>query len=219
MWIRQLRIENFRGIKHALIDFGKRQTVLVGPNGAGKSTILDVFALLFGRDRLVRTLTEHDFHGSDPRPSDRIRFVATLVGFSPNTLSDHSQWFSERRGVPKWLTATGKLLAEPQTEEDVLAIQLGFCARFDVSELSVETIRYFHDDDAVLDPFDEEVVQVLPPRLLSEVGFFLVPAYRTWDRLVSFNSEFFKKILDGSGTLEAEGVISERNRLRRHDHR
>jgi putative ATP-dependent endonuclease of OLD family len=174
MWICQLDMEKFRGIEKARVNFGERQTVLVGPNGAGKSTVLEAFALLFGRDRLVRTLTEHDFYGSNPAAGDRIRLIATITGFSSNTAADHSQWFSERRGVPKWLDASsGKLLSEPQSSNDALCVQLGFCARFDRSELYVETIRYFHDDDAISDPFDEEVVQSVPARLLPEIGFFL----------------------------------------------
>jgi putative ATP-dependent endonuclease of OLD family len=219
MWVRQLDIENFRGIKAAQVSFGERQTVLVGPNGAGKSTVLEAFALLFGRDRLVRTLTEHDFCGSNPEAGDRIRLIATITGFSSNTAVDHSQWFSERRGVPKWLDASGKLLPEPQSANDALCVQLGFCARFDRGELYVETIRYFHDDDAISDPFDEEVIQSVPPRLLPEIGFFLVPAHRTWDRLVSFNSELFRRILESSGSLEAGEVLVERDRLRHDDHR
>lgn len=220
MWVRQLDIENFRGIKSAQVDFGERQTVLVGPNGAGKSTVLEAFALLFGRDRLVRTLTEHDFYGSNPEAKDRIRLIATITGFSSNTAADHSQWFSERRGVPKWLDAlSGKLLPEPKSENDALCVQLGFCARFDRSELYVDTIRYFHDDDAISDPFDEEVVQSVSQRLLPEIGFFLVPAHRTWDRLVSFNSELFRRILESSGSLESAEVLAERDRLRRDEHR
>ncbi|MGH9446645.1 MAG: ATP-dependent nuclease [Terriglobia bacterium] len=119
MWIRELLIENFRGIKSALVEFSERQTVLVGSNGAGKSTILESFALIFGRDRLVRTLTEHDFYGSNPGAGDRIRLVATTTGFSSNIASAHSQWFSESRGVPKWFRrSTGKLLSEPQSADD-----------------------------------------------------------------------------------------------------
>lgn len=220
MWIRQLAIENFRGIRKALIDFGERQTVLVGPNGAGKSTVLEAFALLFGRDRLVRTLTEHDFYGSNPEAGDRIRLIATITGFSSNIAADHSQWFSERRGVPKWLSAsTGELLPEAQSPNDALCVQLGFCARFDRSELFVETIRYFHDDDTISDPFDEEVVQSVPSRLVPDIGFFLVPAHRTWDRLISFNSELFRRILESSGSLEAAEVLAERDRLRSNEHR
>ena len=85
--------------------------------------------------------------------------------------------------------------------------------------MSVETIRYFHDDDAVLDPFDDQVIQAVPSRLLGELGFFLVPAHRTWDKLVSFNSELFRRILDSKGALEATEILAERDRLRRDDHR
>jgi len=54
--------------------------------------------------------------------------------------------------------STGKLLSEPQSDSDELTVQVALCARFDRSELNVETIRYFDDDDAIVDPFDEEVV-------------------------------------------------------------
>jgi putative ATP-dependent endonuclease of OLD family len=116
MWIRQLHIENFRGIRKATVEFSERQTVLVGANGAGKSTIIEAIALLFGRDRLVRSLTEHDFFGSNPIAEDRIRIIATVTGFNPNIALAHSQWFSERRGVPKWLDkASGTLLPEQRS--------------------------------------------------------------------------------------------------------
>src|SRR5205823_14127589 len=52
-----------------------------------------------------------------------------------------------------------------------------------------------------------------------ELGFFLVPAHRTWDRLVSFNSELFRRILESSGSLEAAEVLAERDRLRQDEHR
>jgi hypothetical protein len=113
----------------------------------------------------------------------------------------------------------GKLIAEAKSDDDSLCLQIGFCARFDRSELSVETVRYFHDDDAVIDPFDEDIVQPVSARSLTEFGFFLVPAHRTWDRLVSFNSELFRRILESTGTLEAKEVLSERDRLRSDEHR
>ena len=72
-----LSIDGFRGIQHAIIRFGEHD-VLVGPNGSGKSTIIDALSLVFGRTRLVRDLTEHDFYGSYPEATSRIRIVATL---------------------------------------------------------------------------------------------------------------------------------------------
>ena len=65
MHIVRLIISGFRGVRSADITLG-RHAVLVGPNNSGKTTIIEALALLFGRDRLVRRLTEHDFHGSAP---------------------------------------------------------------------------------------------------------------------------------------------------------
>ena len=70
MQIADLRIENFRGIRAGHVRFGPH-TVFIGPNNCGKTTVIEALALLFGRDRMVRTLTEHDFFGGDPQPADR----------------------------------------------------------------------------------------------------------------------------------------------------
>ncbi|WP_207544040.1 AAA family ATPase [Sinorhizobium alkalisoli] len=59
----RLKISGFRGVRSADIALG-RHAVLVGPNNSGKTTVIEALALLFGRDRLVRRLTEHDFHGA-----------------------------------------------------------------------------------------------------------------------------------------------------------
>ena len=83
MRIAKLSIKNFRGIREATIAFG-RHTVLVDPNSSGKTTVIEALTMLFGRDRLIRTLTEHDFFGCDPQPTDRIQIVATVVDFEPN---------------------------------------------------------------------------------------------------------------------------------------
>ena len=71
-----------------------------------------------------------------------------------------------------------------------LACQIGFCARFDRPELEVETMRYFHDDHTMGDVFVDEPPTAVPARLIRDAGFFLVPASRTWDRVVSFGPSF-----------------------------
>ena len=96
-----LSIRGFRGIQQADLRFGQHD-VLVGPNGAGKSTIVDALSLVFGRTRLVRELTEHDFYGSRPEATSRIRIVATLAGFDGDDPERNDAWFREGRAVPKW---------------------------------------------------------------------------------------------------------------------
>lgn len=209
-----LSIHGFRGINKAELAFGDH-VALVGPNGVGKSTILDALSLTFGRTQLVRELTEHDFHGSTPSEATRIRLIATVGGFSSNEPDDHHDWFRDGRGVPKWWNSKTRK-AEPQATADatMLCVQIGFAARFDHDDLTVEQRRYFHDDDEVEDPFDEDAINAFPNRLLSEIGFFLLPVRRTWEATVSFASDLFRRAVSTFGGVPAQALLEERDRLR-----
>jgi putative ATP-dependent endonuclease of OLD family len=209
-----LSIHGFRGISNAELAFGDH-VALVGPNGVGKSTILDALSLTFGRTQLVRELTEHDFHGSTPSEATRIRLIATVGGFSSNEPDDHHDWFRDGRGVPKWWNSKTRK-AEPQLTADAttLCVQIGYAARFDHDDLTVEQRRYFHDYDEVEDPFDEDAVNAFPNRLLSEIGFFLLPVRRTWEATVSFASDLFRRAVSTFGGVPAQALLEERDRLR-----
>lgn len=214
MQIAKLDIRNFRGIQAGAVHFAPH-TVLVGANNCGKTTVIEALALLFGRERMVRQLTEHDFFGSSPQPADRIRLVATVIGFENDDPTLHLDWFRDDRGIVKWwdpLTLTvHPVRVNPGCK---LACQVAFAARFDRPSLEVETLRYFHDDDAGGDVFDDESAVAFPNRLTREIGFFLVPAARTWDRTVSFGSELFRRVLAAGDGQPSESVLSERDRLR-----
>jgi len=209
-----LTIDGFRGIQHAHIRFGDHD-VLVGPNGSGKSTIIDALSLVFGRTRLVRDLTEHDFFGSCPTETSRIRIIATLGGFSSDDPSHHDGWFREGRAVPKWWNSD-EAKAEPESSNiaSVLCAQLGFAARFDLEELIVEQLRYFHDDDFIVDPFLDEAIQQIPTRLYDDIGYYALPARRTWEAVASFASELFRKAVATVGGIPAKTILDERDRLR-----
>lgn len=86
MKVAVLQIENFRGIRSGTVQFHDH-TVLIGPNNSGKTTIIEALSLVLGRDRLVRSLTEHDFFGSDPEAANRIKIIATVTGFEPEDLT------------------------------------------------------------------------------------------------------------------------------------
>ncbi|MBI4968154.1 MAG: AAA family ATPase [Rhodospirillales bacterium] len=215
MHVARLKIKNFRGVRSADIALG-RHAVLVGPNNSGKTTVIEALALLFGRDRLVRRLTEHDFHGSVPDETSRILCIATVTGFSPNDPQHHTGWFSLERGVEKWLNPNTKTLsAAPDAQHTELAVQIGFAARFDLDELEAETLRFFVDDEATLgDPFAEDAhMHTIHFKALQELGFFLVPASRTWDRWISFSSELFRRVVATRGDIPAQAVRAERQRL------
>ena len=209
-----LSIRGFRGVQHADLRFGQHD-VLVGRNGAGKSTIIDALSLVFGRIRLVRDLTEHDFNGSLPEATSRIRIVATLAGFDGDDPERNDTWFREGRAVPKWWnSSTGEIEPGPGDDAETLCAQVAFAARFDLEDLVVESIRYFHDDADVEDPFLCDAVQPIPIRLFDDIGYYVLPARRTWEAAASFASELFRKAVATVGGIPAQTILQERDRLR-----
>ncbi|MYB38818.1 MAG: AAA family ATPase [Gammaproteobacteria bacterium] len=212
-----LAIYGFRGIQQAHLHF-REHDVLVGPNGIGKSTIIDALSLVFARHRLVRDLTEHDFYGSCPEATSRIRIVATLAGFDGNDPGRSDTWFREGRAVPKWWNAQkGQLEPDRSAQATTLCAQVGFAARFDLEDLLVESIRYFHDDDDMEDPFLDDAVQQVPGRLFDDIGYYVLPARRTWEGSATFASELFRKAVAAVGGIPAETILRERDRLRAPD--
>lgn len=214
MRISSLRIENFRGVRSGFIRFGTHP-VLVGDNNSGKTTLIEALALLLGRDRLVRELTEHDFYGSCPQPVDRIKLVATITGF-PNDDPEHSShWFRDGRAVVKWVDeATDAVHPQRDNQSWKLCCQIAVQARFDDESLAVEMLRYFHDHDEPVDPFAEESPAIVPGKLIQELSFYLVRASRTWDKVFSWGNELFKRTILVAAAQPAAALLAERDRLR-----
>lgn len=80
MRIRQLNIENFRGIKRLdwTLPVGQRLITLIGPGDSGKSTILEAIHLVLG-DRWSVSFSDVDFFGVDPATPIQINSVLTDV--------------------------------------------------------------------------------------------------------------------------------------------
>ena len=66
MRITRIEIENFRSIRHLVVDLGKT-TVFVGPNNAGKTAILDALRIALTRRWGQRGtgFSEYDIHLAD----------------------------------------------------------------------------------------------------------------------------------------------------------
>lgn len=217
MRVSNLKIDNFRGVRSGFIRFGKHP-VLVGDNNAGKTTLIEAMTLLLGRDRLVRELTEHDFYGSRPKPVDRIKLVATVTDFPNDDPERSSQWFRDGRAVVKWVDeATGAVHPLRDNQAWKLCCQIAVQARFDDESLAVEMLRYFHDHEEPVDPFSEDSPPLVPGTLIQELGFYLVRASRTWDKVFSWGNELFKRAVLATAAQPAAALLAERDRLRAPD--
>ena len=217
MRVTSLAIENFRGVREGLIQF-KKNTVLIGANNAGKTTVIEALALLLGRDRLIRELTEHDFYGSCPQPIDRIKLVATIADFVGDDPEQNSDWFRDGRAVVKWLDeTTGAVHNLRDNLQWRLCCQIALQARFDHDSLAVETIRYFQDHDHPFDPFSDDAPVPIPAKLIQQLGYYLVRASRTWDKVFSWGSELFKRTVNAAAAQPSASLLVERDRLRAPD--
>ena len=78
MRITRIEIENFRSIRHLVVDLGET-TVFVGPNNAGKTAILDALRIALTRRWGQRGtgFSEYDIHladdSADPKTSEGVR--------------------------------------------------------------------------------------------------------------------------------------------------
>jgi putative ATP-dependent endonuclease of OLD family len=108
MRIRQLNVENFRGIKKLdwTLPAGQRLITLIGPGDSGKSTILEAIYLLLG-DRWSVSFSDVDFYGVDP--SEPIRIEAVLTDVPASLLKDNNFGFWQ-----SGLAADGQVNQEPE---------------------------------------------------------------------------------------------------------
>jgi putative ATP-dependent endonuclease of the OLD family len=214
MYLAKLTVENFRGIEKAEIDFG-HHTVIIGPNNAGKSSIVDAIALLLGREKLAREIGDYDFFGGNPQPADRIKITGILTGFLNNNLAESPEWFNENDGgIPCWYSPTTKQVQYGNSiPNSLLAVEIGFCARFNKEDLEFETLRYFVN--GATDPFEDTALSTVKAhRHLAELGFFLVPSKRMWDKTMSFGSDLFNKVLRFQDAIPGTIITELRDTLR-----
>ncbi len=48
IYIKELKIQNFKSVDSEIIEFNKGLNILVGPNNSGKTNIIDAIDLLLG---------------------------------------------------------------------------------------------------------------------------------------------------------------------------
>lgn len=76
IYLKSIRMENFKGIKSLLVEFGRNKTTIMGANGTGKSTIADSWCwLLFNKDSTGNTNFKIRPLDADGRQIDNVEII------------------------------------------------------------------------------------------------------------------------------------------------
>ncbi len=213
MRVCKVELQNFRGIQRGSVVL-PQHAVLLGANNVGKSTIVEALALLFARERMVRPISDWDFFGGSPKPESRFYIIATVTDFSSNDPTALPDWFiGESAGRPSWWNdETSTLSAEADPPPDTqLATQLALAGRYEEETCEFDTVRYFYYGEA--DPFTDGYAPV-PPRVLRDVGLFLLSSSREWDKLLSFSSSSLLKVIREYDALPGSAIEKLKQQLR-----
>ena len=72
MYLAQLFIKNFRGIKEMELSFNRSMNILIGENGSNKSAVIDAIRLLYNMGEPIRNISVgfSDFHESVEKDGD-----------------------------------------------------------------------------------------------------------------------------------------------------
>jgi len=215
MRICQIELRDFRGISHGLVTV-PAHAVLLGANNVGKSTIAEALALLFGRERLVRPISDWDFYGGSPKPETRFYIIATITDFGgdENDPARFPDWFiGENAAAPVWWhEEKSQVLFETDPPQPTsLAAQVCLAGRYDHETCEFEIVRYFYHGES--DPFTDGYNPV-PARTLRSLGVFLLSSNRQWDKLLSFGSSTLLKVVREYEALPGKAIEQLKNELR-----
>lgn len=213
MRICQVEIKGFRGIRHGRVTLPPH-AVLLGANNSGKTTIVESLALLFGRERMVRPVSDWDFYGGAPKPDTRFHIIATVTDFPADDPRMLPGWFvGEHAARPAWWhDDTDTVSFEADAPEGTrLAAQVALTGRYDDETCEFEVARYFYDGEC--DPFTDGY-NPLSAQVVRDVGLFLLSSNREWDRLLSFGSSTLLKVLREYDALPGKALEDLKAQLR-----
>ncbi|EIJ71419.1 DUF2813 domain-containing protein [Pasteurella bettyae] len=149
MYLRQLDISGFRGIKRLSIML-RANMVLIGENSWGKSSLLSALSLILNAENGLYHFTEADFHRSEDMKS-----ITLLFTFSEGNVNEEHDQFDapvQRLFVPHedgykriYLRVTGELNSQNEviTQYSFLD-QLGHCIKLDNIEDIVQKMIQYH---------------------------------------------------------------------------
>ena len=177
----------------------------------------EALALLVGRERIVRQITDWDFFRGDVSSASRFHIIGTITDLTEDNSNDPGQvpeWFcGENSARPAWWhESSGEVTYETDPPQGAsLAAEIALSGRFDEDSCDFELARYFYYGTS--DPFVDGYKSV-PIIRLRELGLFLLPGNRQWDRLLSFGSSTFLKVVREYNAIPGDSIDALKRELK-----
>jgi hypothetical protein len=157
---------------------------------------------------MSRQLSDWDFINGNPKPHSRIVVIATLTDFAAAGQDDPGsfpKWFNNNAARTVWWCSDSNEVKYDldRPSGGKLAAQVALSVRYEEEACEFETRRYFYDGPC--DPFTEDV-RTVPSDRLQEVGVFVLPGNRQWEKLLSFGSSSFLKVLKSAHAIPGTSV-------------
>lgn len=185
MHVSRLTIQNYRGIKNAVLDFSGH-TLIVGGNNVGKSTICEALDLVLGPERNKRfpVVEEFDFYNGQYLDANEepieIRIEVLLVDLT----STVEKLCAEQ--LERWHTAEKRILGQGEigsvdAEETCWCLRLITIAKYNKDEDEFEAATYYAKS---YDPTSEDE-NIVRRSVKRKFGFLYLRALRTGSRALS----------------------------------
>jgi putative ATP-dependent endonuclease of OLD family len=181
MQLREIKINNFRGIKQAAILLADQSSVFIGDNNAGKSTVLEAIDLVLGPDRLSRmpVINEHDFF--EGIYIDQGVPVPIIIEITIGSLSSE-QKRKFMNNIEFWDHETSTLIdSQPLEDIDGLSVEeiirVAFVGTYDIEEDDFVGETFFCSPEGAKTRFTKTDKR--------DCGFLYLRALRTGTRALS----------------------------------
>ena len=153
MYLEQVEVSNFRGIRHLKIDFQEDSTALIGENAWGKTSLLRLLWTILGQgENLCNFLLDDVYvpvaiNGENIDPRDEL-IVNENLGKIPNLALDANKNSSISTCENKSFVQDTSFIDE---EDKIFLAQDVFCARADFIEVNL-----FFSESTISQNFDDE---------------------------------------------------------------
>lgn len=185
MQVSRLKLQNFRSIKSAELDFDGH-TLLVGGNNVGKSTVCEALELALGPDRQSRfpVVEEFDFYNAiyldENEEPVEIRIEVLLTDVTPTVEKACSNYLERWNPATRTILGQGEL-ARVDDAGLVWCLRLLTVARYNREEDEFQAVTHYAKS---YDPEDEDDSRV-SRTIKRSFGFLYLRALRTGSRALS----------------------------------